>query len=65
MKFVSLQKCSDWEQNERAKLESLLHIERGPIQQLHFVPCIAAEWEKLLREVLDAAIEMGYWLWEH
>lgn len=48
--IVSLQKCSDLEQKEGAKLETLLHIESGLVWQLRILFCMAAEWEKKLRE---------------
>lgn len=61
---VSSQKCSGREQNGRAKLETLLCIERGLAQPLHFVLCMAAEWEKSLRELLDSGAGMRCRIWE-
>lgn len=62
--YRNFQIRSKKKKSERVKLETLLQPERGLVWQLPFVPCIAAEWDKLLRALLDAGIGTRHWLWE-
>lgn len=54
----SFQKHSDGEQNERAKLESLLNMERDLSRQMHPGLHKAAEWENALGETLGTRTGM-------